>query len=69
MNILYAVDTNGVIDELFNTFLERYQKGLETKMTGSSYIYEKVDLLEYHLHKVTLKRGSSYIPLPEWIAN
>ena len=69
MNILYAVDTNSVIDELFNTFLEGYQKGLETKMTGSSYIYEKVDLLEYHLHKVTLKRGSSYIPLPEWIAN
>ena len=69
VNILYAVDTNGVIDELFDTFLKRYQDGLETKMTGSSYFFEKVDLLEYHFHKVTLKRGSSYIPSPKWINN
>ena len=38
-------------------------------MTGSSYFFEKVDLLEYHFHKVTLKRGSSYIPSPKWINN
>ena len=38
-------------------------------MTGSSYFFEKVDLLEYHFHKVTLKRGSSYIPSPECINN
>ena len=64
MNILHAVDTNGVIDELFNTFLECYQKGLETKMTGSSYFFEKVELLQYDLHKATLKRDSSYITSP-----
>ena len=69
VNILYAVDTNSVIDELLNTFLKRYQDGLETKMTGSSYFFEKVDLLEYYFHKVTLKRGSSYIPSPECINN
>ena len=38
-------------------------------MTGSSYFFEKVDLLEYHLHKVTLKRDSSSIPSPKWINN
>ena len=32
-----------------------------------SYFSEKVDLLEYHFHNVTLKRGSSYIPSPELI--
>ena len=69
VNILHAVDTNGVIDELFNPFFERYQKGLETKITGSSYFFEKVESLQYHLHKVTLKRGSSYIPRAEWINN
>ena len=69
VNILPAVDTNGVIDELFDTFLKRYQDGLETKMTGSSYLFEKGDLLEYHFHKITLKRRSSYIPSPEWINN
>ena len=43
MEIIHAVDTNGVIDELFDTFLNRYQDGLETKMTGSSYFFEKLD--------------------------
>ena len=50
-------------------FLERYQNGLETKMTGSSHFFEKVDLLQYHFDKFTLKRGSSYIPSPKWIYN
>ena len=69
MNILHAVDTNGVIIELFDTFFERYQKELETKMTGSSYFFEKVEPLQYHLDKVTLKGGSSYILSLAWINN
>ena len=64
-----AVETKGIINELFNTFRKRYQKGLETKMRGSSFIFERIDLLEYHLHKISLNRGSSYIESPEWIEN
>ena len=45
MNILHAVDTNGVIDELFDTFLKGYQDGLETKITGSSYFLKKLTYL------------------------
>ena len=29
VNISHAVDTNAVIDELFDTFLKHYQDGLE----------------------------------------
>ena len=38
-------------------------------MKGSSFIFERIDLLEYHLHKISLNRGSSYIKSPEWIKN
>ena len=38
-------------------------------MKGSSYIFERIDLLEYHLHKISLDRGSSYIKSPEWLHN
>ena len=38
-------------------------------MKGSSYIFERIDLLEYHLHKISLNRGSSYIDSPTWIKN
>ena len=39
MEILDTVDNNAVIDELFDTFLERYQGWLKTKMTGSTNFF------------------------------
>ena len=49
--------------------MQRYQEGLKTKMKGSSYIFDHVNLLEYHFHKISLNRGSSYIPSPDWLYN
>ena len=45
------------------------KEGLETKMRGSSVTFERIDLLEYHLHKISLNRGSSYTESPKWIKN
>ena len=67
VKIMNGTDTNDAIIELIKSFRKRYQEGLETKMKESSYIFERVDLLEYHLHKISLNRGSSYIDSPEWI--
>ena len=67
VKIMNGTDTNEAIIELIKSFTKRYQEGLETKMKGSSYIFERVDLLEYNLHKISLNRGSSYIDSPEWI--
>ena len=39
VEIIDTVDNNAVIDELFDTFLERYQGGLKTKMTGSTNFF------------------------------
>lgn len=39
VKIIDTVDNNAVIDELFDTFLERYQGGLKTKMTGSTNFF------------------------------
>ena len=67
MTIMSGIETDDVINELFNTFRRRYQEGLETKMKVSSYIFERIDLLECNLHKISLNRGSSYIKSSEWI--
>ena len=61
ITILSSIETDDVINELFNSFRRRYQEGLQTKMKGSSFTFERIDLLEYHLHKISLNRGSSYI--------
>ena len=55
-----GIETDDAIKELFSSFFIKSQEGLETKMKGSSYIYDKVNLLEYHLHKISLNRGILY---------
>ena len=69
IEITDAIDTRDAINELIDSFMKRYQEGLEPKMKGSSYIFERIDLLEYHLLKISLNRGSSYIESPEWLHN
>ena len=69
ITIMSGIETDVVINELFNTFRRRYQEGLQTKMKGSSYTFERIDLLEYHLHKISLNIGSSCINSSEWIKN
>ena len=52
--IMNGFDTSDAINELIDSFRKRCQEGLETKMKRSSYIFERIDLLEYHLHKISL---------------
>ena len=64
-----GTDTSDAINKLIYSFMKRYQEGLEAKMKGSNYIFERINLLEYHLHKISLNRGSSYIESLIWIKN
>ena len=36
-------------------------------MRGSKFIFDIVDLLYYHLQKMGLKGGGSYIDSPKWL--
>ena len=69
VEIMNGTDTSDAINKLIGSFMKRYQEGLETKMKGSSFKFERIDLLEYHLHKISFNRGSSYIESPEWLHN
>ena len=69
VEIMNGTDTSDAINKLINSFTKRYQEGLEIKLKGSSYTFERIDLLEYHLHKISLNRSSSYIESPIWIKN
>ena len=62
-------ETNNIIDELFESLLQRYQNNLEESMRGNEFVCDSIDLLYYHLHKVSLKRGRSYVDSPKWLKN
>ena len=64
-----GTEMDNIINELFDSFLKKYQEGLETKMEGSSFVFESVDLLYYSLHKISLNNDGSYIDSPDWIKN
>ena len=69
VTVMQGYATNDIIDELFNSFKERYQGGLETRMVGSNFTFDHINRLDYHFNKTTLNRGSTYIQLPAFIAN
>ena len=48
-----------IIEELFESLLQRYEKGLEEKMRGSEFVYGNVNLLHYKLHKISRNRAGS----------
>ena len=50
-------------------FLNNYQKEEIVLRNGSNFVFESDDLLSYHLHKISLKRGKSHIKSPEWVLN
>ena len=43
----------------FESVLQRYQEGLEESMKGSEFVFDSVDLLEYKINKINLKRSRS----------
>ena len=65
--IVIGSDTNEVIKELFKSFLQRYQEGLQEKMRGSNFEFDGIHLLYYDCIKISLNRGGSYIKSAKWI--
>ena len=67
--IMMGVDTNEIIKNLFNSILQRHQKGLQESMRGSDFVFDYVESLNYIFHKIDIKRSGSYIEAPKWIKN
>ena len=53
-------DTNEVIKELFKSFLQRYQEGLQEKMGGSEFEFDGIHLLYYDFNKISLNKIKSF---------
>ena len=76
MNILeklvlffYEVITKTLFGVGIQTILLEKFLGLLKIIKGSDIVFERVELMDYKLHRVRLRRGGSYIKSPEWLAN
>ena len=69
VEFMIGSEIDEIIEDLFESFLQKYQKGLEELMTRSEFVYDSVDVLYYNLNKVSLSRSGSYIDSPKWLKN
>ena len=65
--ILIGNKIDDIINYLFKSSLDNYQKEQKIMRKGSEFSFESVELLDYHLHKISLERGRSYIKPPKWL--
>ena len=68
VSIMWRSDTDSIIRETFRFFLRNYQEELKI-IKGSDFVFGSVELMDYKLQRVRLRRGGSYVKSPEWLAN
>ena len=51
IEMMMGNEKNKIIEELFESLLQKYQEGLEEKIRGSEFIFDSIDLLLYNLIK------------------
>ena len=68
-NIIQGSETDNIIKNLSESFLDNYQKEEQITGGGSGFAFESVELMDYKLHKTSLKRSRSYIESPAWLKN
>ena len=62
-------DTDEIIKELSESFLQKYEESLQEKMKRSDFEFDGVNFLYYDFNKISLNRGGSYIDSPQWLKN
>ena len=50
IEIMMGNETDEIIEELFESLLQRYQAGLEEKMKENEFVFDSVDLLHYNFN-------------------
>ena len=69
IEIMMDSKTGDNINELTDSL---FQDGISRRLQSinkSEFAFDSVDLLYYHLRKISLKREKSYIKSPEWLEN
>ena len=62
-------DNEEIIEELFKSFLRKYEEKLQEKMKGSDFDFDGVNFLYYDFNKISINRGGSYIDSPKMLKN
>ena len=66
---MLAVYNLSDMDEIVSAMIEHmYQQIENPALTDSKFVFDGVIHMDIDFHRLNLTRGSSYIPLPDWLA-
>ena len=67
IEIMIGDDNDDIIEELFKSFIQKYEENLQNKMRGSDFVFDGVNFLYYDFNEISLNRGGSYIDSPKMV--
>ena len=67
IEIMIGKNNDEIIEDLFQSFLQKYDENLQNKMRGSDFEFDGVNFLYYDFNKIILNRGGSYIDSQKWL--
>ena len=69
IEIMFGDDNDDIIEQLFESLLQKYEENLQNKMRGSEFEFDGINFLYYDFNKTSINRGGSYIDSPKWLKN
>ena len=67
VEILFGDDNDNIVEQLFQSLLQKYEENLQNRMKGSDFEFDGVNFLYYDFKKTSINRGGSYIDSPKWL--
>ena len=64
---MFGDDNDDIIEQLFESLLQKYEEKLQNKMSGSDFVFNGIKFLYYDFNKTSINRGGSYINSPKWL--
>ena len=64
---MFGDDNDDIIEQLFESLLQKYEENLRDKMRGSDFEFDGVNFLYHDFNKTSINRRGSYIDSPKWL--
>ena len=61
VEIMFRDDNDDIIEQHFESLLQKYEENLQNKMKGSDFEFDDVNFLYYDYNKTSINRSGSYI--------
>ena len=67
VEIMFGDDNDDIIEQPFESLLQKYEENLQNKMRGSEFGFDGVNFLYYDFNKTSVNRGGSNIDSLKWL--